>query len=253
MSDSIDYNLINIQQAANIFPVPGAKVLVVGANSGGDCKHFVDLGAHEVHGLDVVENVGADFRHEKTFYHRMSAEKMELPDNYFDIVYCFATMEHVPNIDAAFQEMARVTKPGDGVFCVAAPLWNSPYGHHMGCFHGHPWVHLRMGRDEIIHYCKKVGISGERGHSVEAIVDYMLNPEYFNKRPSIDYISACKNLPKMKVLVNSLDLNPETMLTHELKKELKYKGFSSKEVLAVTHRYIGKKRTPSFLSRLLGK
>lgn len=85
---------------------------------------------------------------------------MDLPNNSFDMVFCFATMVHVPDIGKGFSEMARVTKPGGVLYSVAAPLWNSPYGHHKPELFQprYPWIHLLLDREAICELCEKEGI-----------------------------------------------------------------------------------------------
>jgi hypothetical protein len=61
----------------------------------------------------------------------------------------------------------------------------------MACFDGHPWVHLVFERDGLIEYGRSYGIDGERGYSLEQIVDYMLNSAFFNMKPSSLYVEAC--------------------------------------------------------------
>lgn len=232
------YNDVSAKEAAGLVDIKTAKVLVVGANRGEDCKRFIDLGAPEVHGLDVVDDIGVDFPHARVTYHRQSIEAANLPSASYDLVYCFAIMEHVPDIAAGFQEMARLVKPGGVVFSIAAPLWYSPYGHHMGCFKGHPWVHVSMSRDEIVSYATENGIEGERGHTLEAVVDYMLNPEFFNMRHAKEYISAVEAMNNVRVVKNTLLLESKSLLQHPLAKRAISKGFTAEQLLAETHRLV---------------
>lgn len=118
--------------AASHIRQPLARVLVVGCNTGRECAAFVDLGALQVDGLDIVENTGRDFTHARVSYLRSSAERIAVRDNTYDLVYSYATMEHVPDIEAAFREFVRVTQPGGIIYSLAAPLWNSRFGRHKG-------------------------------------------------------------------------------------------------------------------------
>lgn len=76
---------------------------------------------------DVVENyTGVDLA--KTvckFYHKkfISASATELPfaDETFDFVWTEAVLEHIPKIESALKEIARVTKPGG--YVLLAPAW----------------------------------------------------------------------------------------------------------------------------------
>jgi ubiquinone/menaquinone biosynthesis C-methylase UbiE len=242
--DILDYNRIIAERVASLLNIEGAIVLIVGVNTGKDCKYFIDWGAIEVHGLDVVEYTGEEYQAPGVFYHIESAEKMSLPDSMFDIVYSFATMEHIPQIDLAFNEMVRVTKYGGFVYCHSSGLWNSPYGHHCGELFGEPWIHLRKSREEILEHCRTKGIDEHNNQAIEAIIDYMLNPLFMNQLPAQRYVEVCSNLPGMKVIKNELELHPEEIFEANILSELIAKGYTSEELRALTHIYIGQKQSP---------
>jgi len=235
------YNTINARDAASLLDIKRAKVLVVGANTGGDCREFIELGASEVHGLDVIAEVGSEFQHPSVTYHRQSIERSDLPSNSFDLVYSFATMEHVPDIVAGYAEMARLLRPRGFIYSMASPLWFSPYGHHMGCFHGHPWIHVVHDRQGIIDYANRNGIDGERGYSIEAIVDYMLDKTHFNMTPSIRYAETARSLQDILIVENSLLREDFALLDHDLGREAIALGFTAYDLLPVTHRFIASK------------
>lgn len=255
MSDSNqipDYNLMHVKWAASYVPIRKARVLVVGCNTGGDCKNFIDVGAREVWGVDVVDGIGRDFSHPRVRYLKNSVEQMQIDNNMFDLVFSFATMEHVPDIDKGFSEMARVTRPGGWIYSVASPLWNSPYGHHKpDLLQGHPWAHLLYTKDEIIHLCKSANIVPPDGEGLDHHVGYMLNPEFFNMTPAQRYVDACAALEKFEVLRNGFDLLPDEFLPKNLETELAAKGFPREELLAVTHYFIARKASGSYVSRYL--
>jgi SAM-dependent methyltransferase len=106
------YNQLHATWANQRLNVKDKKVLVVGCNTGYDCSYFVDFGANLVFGIDIIYEVVKAYKNSKVEYFKMSAESMCFIDNQFDLVYCFATMEHILNIDAAFSEMVRVTRGG---------------------------------------------------------------------------------------------------------------------------------------------
>jgi SAM-dependent methyltransferase len=231
----------------------GKRVLVVGCNRGEDCRHFADMGAGELHGLDVIEDVGVDFR--GPTYHRASAEAIDLPDDRFDLVFAVATLEHVPRVEPAFAEMARVCAPNGVVYSVAAPLWNSSYGHHKGeLFAGHPWVHLRLDRDGIVALCRREGISSPDEHSIDEHVDYMLDDRFFNQTPARVYVQACACLAGVELIRNELAYDEPDDLTPELESELRGAGYPRDELLASVHTVVARKRPfarPADLSRTL--
>jgi SAM-dependent methyltransferase len=240
------YQELFAERATELCPLAGSKVLVVGANTGADCKLFIDRGAAEVHGLDVIEDVGKEFPHERVTYHQSGIEHTDLPSNYFDMVCAVATMEHVPDIKAGFSEMERLARPSGMIYSVAAPLWQSPYGHHMECFDGHPWIHLVFERDDLIQYARSHGIEGERGHGLEDIVDYMLNPAFFNMKPSSLYIEACAQLRGVDIHQNDLAREDASLLMHSLGRKAIAKGYLADDLLAVTHTFVARKKpTPT--------
>lgn len=240
-----DYNLMHAKWASSYVPIRNAKVLIVGCNTGLDCRNFIELGAAEVWGIDVVEEIGRDFVHPAVRYLRTSVEAMDIPSDTFDLVFTFATMEHVPDVARGFAEMARVTRPGGWIYSVAAPLWNSPYGHHKpDLFHGHPWVHLLHSRDEICELARRERIVPADGNAIEFHVDYMLNPAFFNMTPAAVYLRVCASLPGFSALRNGLDSLPDSALDVETERRLAERGFSRHEALAVTHIYVGRKMAP---------
>lgn len=228
----ISYNRRHARDAARLVNIGSAKVLVVGANTGEDCREFIALGAKEVHGLDVLENVGSAFPHQRVVYHRQSIECTDLPSQSFDLVYSVATMEHVPDIAAGYAEMARLVKPGGAVYSVASPLWFSPFGHHMAGLEQHPWIHIVFNEQQIADYVRKHAIDG-----ISHNVPYMMNPDFFNRRKASEYAAATKNIG-LRVKHNDLLRENEGLLSHPLGISALKLGLSKEELLPVTHRFI---------------
>lgn len=229
--------------AASYVPINRVRVLVVGCNTGEDCQLFIKLGALRVEGLDVVAETGHGYHGERVGYLRNSAENIAVNDDTYDLVFCFATMEHVHRIDRAFPELVRVARPGGIVYCVASPLWNSRFGHHKGdLFADYPWIHLRLGESDINQLCAERGISDPSGrYPMSVHIAYMLDPRYFNKTPAQRYVNVCRKLQNVRILLNELTFEPDDVLTPELANELEAKGFTRTELLAVTHTFVASK------------
>ncbi|PTQ99703.1 methyltransferase family protein [Mucilaginibacter yixingensis] len=56
--------------------------------------------------------------------------KIDYPDGYFDLVTCFGTLHHIPNVSFVLAELCRVTKPG-GFILLREPVvsmgdWRQP-------------------------------------------------------------------------------------------------------------------------------
>ncbi len=246
-----DYNQIHVNRAASLVPVKHSRVLVIGCNTGRDCGLFRKAGAPFVCGLDVVDEIGRDCRMDGITYVQASAEKMPFGDSEFDLVYSFATMEHVPDIHRAFSEMARVLALGGYIYSVASPLWNSPYGHHKpDIFNGYPWIHLTHKRDDILELCRLEGIQSPNSIPLSDHVDYMLNPEFFNMLPAATYISACASLQDLKIIRNNCEQLPNEALSKEIESKLSQSGINREECLSVTHTVIARKPRRSSIKRL---
>ena len=248
---SPDYNQIHVNRAISLVPAKRARVLVIGCNTGRDCGLFRQAKAPYVCGLDVVDEIGRDCRMDGVAYFRASAELMPFDSNEFDLVYCFATMEHVPDIKSAFSVMARVLAPRGYIYSVASPLWNSPYGHHKpDIFNGYPWIHLTHTLDDILEFCRQEGIQSPDSLSLSDHIDYMLNPSFFNMLPAAAYISACSNLPGLKVVRNDCDRLPDEALPTHIEALLEQSGVNREECLSVTHTFIAKKPRRSKIKSL---
>lgn len=238
-----DYVEYHMARADDLAGVANRSVLVVGCNRGREVSLFIDRGARAVAGIDVLEDVGAEFPHPRASYYRMSAEAMDFEDDRFDIVYCVATLEHVRNPAAAFAEIARVTAPGGLAYVVSAPLWHSRQGHHKAELFDvdrYPWIHLRYSADEI----KRMCASGEIAGAPEVIgphVDYMLGPANMNQLAARSYVAAAASLDRMCIQTNHLDLESEDvlqLLSSRTLDELAAIGIDSVELRALTHAYV---------------
>lgn len=242
--DANDYHVVFAQKALSYLVNKPKQCLVVGCKRGEDCRWLLKFGAIKVHGIDICNDMGIDFRHRKVKYFNVSAEDMHgIDSNTYDLVYCLATMEHIPNIDKAFAEMVRVTKPQGVIFSFSAPLWNSKEGHHKGnFFKDYPWIHLRLSESEIIELCEKNNIIDETGLlSMKKHVEYMLNDRYFNKLPAKSYIDVCKNLQHVNIIENKLSFYKEEELPSEIFAELEPKGYTKEELLAGNHTFVARK------------
>ena len=107
-----------------------------------------------VMGVDVepeaVEYARGRYKHAGLEYRTGDAQSIDLPDNSFDVVVSFETIEHLPDYVAYLREVRRVLRPG-GVFLLSTPnrLRESP-----GCGPNEPVPnphHVReFTRDELL-------------------------------------------------------------------------------------------------------
>ena len=112
--DSRRYALINRWNPRNleiirdwVAPAPGDQVLDVGCGKGHLVKALSELGVDAV-GIDLNPNAAdvAVVPRVRT----MSAVSLEFDDETFEAVVSFHAIEHIPPIEEALREMARVVK-----------------------------------------------------------------------------------------------------------------------------------------------
>lgn len=120
--DSRRYALVNRWNPRNldlirdwVKPKPGDRVLDVGCGRGHLVSALRDLVVH-AEGIDLNPNAAevAIVPHVRT----MSATALEFESNSFDAVVSFHAIEHIPDMDGALAEMARVVKPSGLVLLV---------------------------------------------------------------------------------------------------------------------------------------
>lgn len=235
-----DYNAINAIQALDYCDVVGKKVLVVGCNKGKDCTYFIRAGAARVVGLDVIPDTGRDFQHKRVKYVVASAENMPISDNTFDFIYCFATLEHIPDIKSAFEEMVRVCKIGGVIVTVAAPLWNSAYGHHKkDMFENYPWIHLLLSKDKIKQWFKEnMANKFPVGYDYDWHINYMMDISNMNQKPAAEYLQICDSLKVTKKVLNMIEKDNSIDLPQNDKEKL-LSLYTTDELKGMTHRFVG--------------
>ena len=112
----------------------------------------------------------------------------------------------------------------------------------MSAFGDHPWIHLLFDAPSLVAYARSHGIEGERGHSIEGIARYMLDPANFNMRPASDYLAACTDLPRLEIIENTLTGEDQApLLEHPLGKRAIAAGFKPESLLATRHQFVARK------------
>ena len=101
-------------------------------------KRVADIGCGYGRNRELVESVGGEWVGVEPFEggaHTVVASAEDLPfeNNSFDVVIMDAVLEHIPDVGAAFSEVARILKPG-GCFV--------GYVAFMECFHEISYSHL---------------------------------------------------------------------------------------------------------------
>lgn len=112
----------------NIDSLKGKKVLDAGCGTGRNIQLFLDLNADNVDAFDytpeMLEFTRQKFsKNSKVHLSVDDVQNMNYSDNFFDVSGSFKVLAHVPNIQKAINELARVTKK-DGLLFLE---FYSPY------------------------------------------------------------------------------------------------------------------------------
>lgn len=101
----------------------GKRVLEIGFGAGFDTYTFMRVGA-DYSGIDITpENPERARKHMALFGYSPNvqqgdAEKLPFENGTFDTVYSNGVLHHVPSIETAFAEAARVLKPGGDFYVI---------------------------------------------------------------------------------------------------------------------------------------
>lgn len=238
-----NYNLYHASIAATHMDIPGRTGLIVGCNRGEDCRPFIEFGAEKLVGLDVMDEIGVNFINDRVTYVRESAEKMSFDSGSFDFIFCFATMEHVPDIEKAFAEMERVLRTGGVVYSVASPLWCTRQGPHWGeAFDSYPWIHLRRAKSDIIDYVAEKHASDPKcAFPDQSRIEYLLDPANINRRRSRDYVNACMALDRLQLIRNDIDFENPADVDRAAVRECLQLGYDAFDLFGLTHTLVARK------------
>lgn len=240
----MDYNSNFAAKALQLLPDSPKRILIVGAGSGGRyIQIFNELtpGNVEIHGLDIVSDVGVNYSASNVCYLCASVTNMPYRSQYFDLVYSFASFEHIHDISLAWQSMINVLKPGGVIYTIASPLWCSPWGHHKSdIFRLQPWIHLLYPEPDKL-YAHASGIGLQSNDDIDLIhhINYMMNDEYFNKLKVSDYEVAARMQTGLSV--KSSEFFKIEKVQHNNYDLALERGYSQDDLLSSTHIFYGVK------------
>lgn len=107
----------HIPEAAGFDQAKGLKVLEIGCGLGTDGAQFAKAGA-DYTGIDLTE-AAVDLTRRRFELFNLSgtfrvadAERLDFPDNSFDLVYSHGVLHHTPDTPGAVREVHRVLRPG---------------------------------------------------------------------------------------------------------------------------------------------
>lgn len=109
--------------------VKGRHVLEIGVGLGADHQRFAQAGA-VLYGIDLTERAVDHTRRRLALFGLQSnlcvgdAEKLDFPDETFDLVYSWGVLHHSPDTPKAINEVHRVLKRGGGARIMVYHKWS---------------------------------------------------------------------------------------------------------------------------------
>jgi ubiquinone/menaquinone biosynthesis C-methylase UbiE len=114
--DSKRYAVLNRWDPAHLEKIdrlvsigPDDRVLEIGCGRGHLTRRLADRGV-DIVGIDANPNAPEVSESGRVLH--MMAEDLDFEDDEFDVILSVHAIEHIPPLDEAFAEMARVMKPG---------------------------------------------------------------------------------------------------------------------------------------------
>lgn len=104
----------------------GARVLELGCGTGLILARVAEV-AEEAVGIDLSEGMAQHARERGLDVQIGSVTDLPFEDDEFDLTYSFKVLAHVPDIDAALREAARVTRPGGHLLLEFYNPWSLRY------------------------------------------------------------------------------------------------------------------------------
>ncbi len=103
-----------------------ARVLELGCGTGLILERIAEVAKKAV-GIDLSEGMAQRARDRGLDVHIGSVCDLPFDDDEFDLTYSFKVLAHVPHIDAAVREAARVTRPGGHLLLEFYNPWSLRY------------------------------------------------------------------------------------------------------------------------------
>jgi ubiquinone/menaquinone biosynthesis C-methylase UbiE len=220
------YHYRLIKDTLNYAAVKDQKVLIVGCGRGLECELLRKAGVLSVVGVDPSFNIGSDYQHETIQFFNAHGEDLPFEDESFNLVASYATLEHVFNPKKVIEEMIRVTASRGIIYIHAAPLWNSPFGHHKNdCFPDEPWIHIRYNSlEKMKQYLGTRYESIINGNSLEEHIKYIFSPKFFNHYSVAQFKKVVSHILNGPVSVRAMEFHLayafEKLLTKTMRTEL---------------------------------
>lgn len=231
------YNAAYLRSMFNHVPdLNNNRILEVGCSD----RLAADIVANEQPGfivaIDAMPCQPSQFDDPRVTCVQMDAHKLDFSDGTFNLCYSIATLEHCSDPFVVMSEMKRVLRPGGHAYIQVAPLYCSPFGHHMfGYFDDFPWIHLRKSKNQIMEYCRSrsldKSIEANTGQTVEQYIEGMINPLHVNGKTYAEYrLEEFMSASDIDVVFFNRSYEGKELLTPEILAELP--GYSAEDLVS---------------------
>lgn len=100
------------------------NVLDISCGTGYGSRYLYDAGAARVIGVDTssetIDFARTEYQINELKFKIGDIQHIDFPENYFDVITCFETIEHIQNQARAFMEIRRVLK-AEGLLIISSP------------------------------------------------------------------------------------------------------------------------------------
>jgi len=129
-------------------------------------------------------------------------QRTNFADDALDVVLTLSVLEHVSNVGAAFDEMARITRPDGEHVHIFGPAWSCAYGHHLYASDTDAnlnfvrWtlpahMHLLCTKSEVCDFYEEQGLNLDIG---EFVWDQFHSSDLINRKFYDDYVHLMVDL-----------------------------------------------------------
>ncbi len=142
-------------------------VLDISCGTGYGTYLLKESGADRVSGVDIADEAinyaRSRYKSEKIEFKTGDVRKIDFPEDFFDVVVCFETIEHIDENEKAVKEFYRVLKK-DGTLIISSPnsALTSPFAKLNNPFHIEEYT-LKEFKGIIENEFQINGIFGQRG------------------------------------------------------------------------------------------
>jgi len=194
------------------------------------------LGAKEVHSYNYGISLD-DSYDDKIKVHKYHFGQKTIPDNFFDLIFAIATLEHIPDIKGFVNSVIKALKPGGNAYIQGDPLWLGPKGHHIWVHHNNVqyqfdndtnpldnWYHLSMPNKE--QFEKDMVLKGVQKDAIPLIWESVFFGNNINRITPNEFIGAFKSSGAVEMeIYRSMDNSNENSYF-----EIARKSFSEEDL-----------------------